>query len=649
MTALPPLSSVIPPLILGTATFNIQYHPNPDFNNLSLPVLRAAFAANITAIDTSPYYGPSELLVGAALSALAPPRDSLFLITKAGRVGPSAFDYSPAHIRHSVHRSLARLHTPYLDLVHCHDVEFVSPAEVLAAVRELRALRSQGLLRYVGISGYPPAVLAELAEMILRETGEPGAPAHAVLAAVRELRALRSQGLLRYVGISGYPPVVLADLAEMILRETGEPLDAVQSYSHLCIQNDTLASDTSLLDRFDAAGVSVVTNASMLSMGLLTTRGADAGPQATWHPAPRPLRTACRDIGPLAVAEGSSLEKVALHWAMSTWARMGARFGTTAGGGNTRRIGVSVMGVTNAREFEETNRVWQDVLLAIDVAERPTTAVRTAEEEAAVALDERFRKLVEESMWPALGGWRNYSWESPQADFVNTRSEFGVLPTDLDSAPGAACDDESNMLVEAQRDVVSTESVAPVLTGAASCQAFAILRDIGPLAVAEGSSLEKVALHWAMSTWARKGARFGTTAGGGNTRRIGVSVMGVTNAREFEETNRAWQDVLLAIDVAERPAPAVRTAEEEAAVALDERIRKLVEESMWPALGGWRNYSWESPQADFVNTRSEFGVLPTDLDSAPGAASDDGSNLLVEAQRDLVSTESVAPVLTGAA
>ncbi|CRK30314.1 hypothetical protein BN1708_000848, partial [Verticillium longisporum] len=418
MTALPPpLSSVIPPLILGTATFNIQYHPNPDFNNLSLPVLRAAFAANITAIDTSPYYGPSELLVGAALSALAPPRDSLFLITKAGRVGPSAFDYSPAHIRHSVHRSLARLHTPYLDLVHCHDVEFVSPAEVLAAVRELRALRSQGLLRYVGISGYPPAVLAEL--------------------------------------------------AEMILRETGEPLDAVQSYSHLCIQNDTLASDTSLLDRFDAAGVSVVTNASMLSMGLLTTRGADAGPQATWHPAPRPLRTACRDIGPLAVAEGSSLEKVALHWAMSTWARMGARFGTTAGGGNTRRIGVSVMGVTNAREFEETNRVWQDVLLAIDVAERPTTAVRTAEEEAAVALDERFRKLVEESMWPALGGWRNYSWESPQADFVNTRSEFGVLPTDLDSAPGAACDDESNMLVEAQRDVVSTESVAPVLTGAA--------------------------------------------------------------------------------------------------------------------------------------------------------------------------------------
>ncbi|EEY23548.1 D-threo-aldose 1-dehydrogenase [Verticillium alfalfae VaMs.102] len=286
MTALPPLSSVIPPLILGTATFNIQYHPNPDFNNLSLPVLRAAFAANITAIDTSPYYGPSELLVGAALSALAPPRDSLFLITKAGRVGPSAFDYSPAHIRHSVHRSLARLHTPYLDLVHCHDVEFVSPAEVLAAVRELRALRSQGLLRYVGISGYPPAVLAALAEMILARDGR----------------------------------------------------------------------------------------------------------------APR------------------------------------------------RR---------------------PNVLLAIDAGERPAPAVRTAEEAAAVALDERFRKLVEESMWPALGGWRNYSWESPQADFVNTRSEFGVLPTDLDSAPCVATGDDSNLLVEAQRDLVSTESVAPVLTGAA--------------------------------------------------------------------------------------------------------------------------------------------------------------------------------------
>ncbi|KAM0276173.1 hypothetical protein ACHAQH_007025 [Verticillium albo-atrum] len=417
MTSLPPLSSVIPPLILGTATFNIQYHPNPDFNNLSLPVLRAAFASKITAIDTSPYYGPSELLVGAALAALSPPRDSLFLITKAGRVGPSAFDYSPAHIRHSVHRSLARLHTPYLDLVHCHDVEFVSPAEVLAAVRELRALRSQGLLRYVGISGYPPAVLASL--------------------------------------------------AEMILRETGEPLDAVQSYSHLCIQNDTLASSGPLLDRLDRAGVSVVTNASMLSMGLLTTRGADAGPQASWHPAPPALRTACRDIGPLAVAEGSSLEKVALHWAMSTWARKGARFGTTAGATGGRRIGVSVMGVTNARELEETNRAWQDVLQAIDVAERPASADRTTEEEAAVARDDKVRRLVEERMWPALGEWRNYSWESPQAGFVNTRSEFGVLPTDLDSMTGAETEDRPDLLAETQRDLVSTESVAPVLAGAA--------------------------------------------------------------------------------------------------------------------------------------------------------------------------------------
>ncbi|KAL2759907.1 hypothetical protein ACRALDRAFT_2116077 [Sodiomyces alcalophilus JCM 7366] len=226
--ALPPLSAVIPPLVLGTATFNTQYHPSPDLD-LSLPIVRHALARGIRAFDTSPYYGPSERLLGAALRTLShdpspealPPRDSLFLITKAGRIAPSTFDYSPSHIAHSVRRSCARLATPYLDLVYCHDVEFVPPADVVSAVRELRRLRD-------------------------------------------------AENRIRYVGISGYPLPVLADLAALILRETGEPVDAVQSYSHFCLQNDRLAHDD-ILRRFRDAGVAVVTNASMLSMGLLTS------------------------------------------------------------------------------------------------------------------------------------------------------------------------------------------------------------------------------------------------------------------------------------------------------------------------------------------------------------------------------------------
>lgn len=409
----------MPPLILGTATFNTQYHPSPDLE-LSLPIVRHALARGIRAFDTSPYYGPAERLLGTALRTLAreqppssPPhdRDSLFLITKAGRIGPSTFDYSPAHIAHSVRRSCSRLGTSHLDLVYCHDVEFVAPAAVLSAVRELRRLRD-------------------------------------------------AENRLRYVGISGYPLPVLADLAALILRETGEPIDAVQSYSHFCLQNDRLAHED-VLRRFRDAGVRVVTNASMLSMGLLTSRGADAGPQATWHPAPRPLRTACRDLADLAAAAGEKLEDVALRWAMAAWARRGAEFGssvplpvsssdtttntttpTTAKTRPTtetdRRVGISVMGVTKPSELEETWRAWEDVIRELDLRSPITPHSRddlSPQDAAVLARADKIRRLADDQMRPALAGWHNYSWESPQPGFVNDRRAFGVLPEDHDPVP----------------------------------------------------------------------------------------------------------------------------------------------------------------------------------------------------------------------
>ncbi len=42
-------------------------------------------------------------------------------------LGAADFDYSPTTIRRSVHRSLKRLHTQYLDVVYLHDVEFIAP------------------------------------------------------------------------------------------------------------------------------------------------------------------------------------------------------------------------------------------------------------------------------------------------------------------------------------------------------------------------------------------------------------------------------------------------------------------------------------------------------------------------------------------
>lgn len=356
MNTQPPLSSVLPPLILGTATFNTQYHPDPAHMPYVSIVRRALLTHRITAFDTSPYYGPSETLLGDALQTVNNPRSSYLLITKAGRIAADEFDYSPAGIRSSVRRSLSRLHTPYLDLVYAHDVEFVTPDEVLAAVIELRRLRDE-------------------------------------------------EGLLCYVGISGYPVQTLAALAEMIQRETGEPLDAVLSYNHFCVQNTRLG-DQDLLQRFHDAGVECVLNASMLGMGLLTTRGVDAGPMATWHPAPPELRSTCHSLKDITQGAGEHLEEVSIRWSLDNWARLGADFGSTAipykgngGVSGPSRMGISVMGVSTVAELDETSNVWRSV-------------VNEDSDEGEVRRRDKVSRLVADKMWPALGRWRDYSWDS---------------------------------------------------------------------------------------------------------------------------------------------------------------------------------------------------------------------------------------------
>ncbi|PKS12354.1 hypothetical protein jhhlp_001654 [Lomentospora prolificans] len=359
----PAISSVFPALVLGTATFNHQYHPDPQ----SMPsnaIVARALSLGLYAFDTSPYYGPSEILLGAALtSALAAnpvPRSSLFLITKAGRYGPTNFDYSPPSIRASVMRSLERLNTPYLDLVYCHDAEFVSPQDVLAAVGELRKLRDEGKIRYVGISGYPLPVLTSL--------------------------------------------------TKLVLQETGEPLDAVQSYSNFNLQNTTLADDATL-NAFRESKVSIVVNASILSMGLLTTRGIDASPMAVWHPAPSGLRKACTDLQHITEEAGFSLEDASIRWAIDSWAGAGAEFGTTKSPlGAGRLMGVTAIGVTSVDQLDATWRVWEEI-----VEEKKSEGAKsTASKTHAV------KKLAQDRIWPTLGAWKDYTWDSPGEDYVPT-------------------------------------------------------------------------------------------------------------------------------------------------------------------------------------------------------------------------------------
>src|ERR1700743_983893 len=79
----------IPPLGLGGAVFSQQFNPFPD-DESTLPVqaiLRRALSLGINLIDTSPYYGNSEIVLGRALKAVWKDgwdRKGMFICTKVG-------------------------------------------------------------------------------------------------------------------------------------------------------------------------------------------------------------------------------------------------------------------------------------------------------------------------------------------------------------------------------------------------------------------------------------------------------------------------------------------------------------------------------------------------------------------------------------
>ena len=67
-------------------------------------------------------------MLGRGLKGL--PREQIYVTSKVGRYGEAAFDFSADRVKKSVRESLDRLQLTYLDLVHCHDIEFVKLDQV---------------------------------------------------------------------------------------------------------------------------------------------------------------------------------------------------------------------------------------------------------------------------------------------------------------------------------------------------------------------------------------------------------------------------------------------------------------------------------------------------------------------------------------
>lgn len=358
----------LPPLIMGGAGFSYQLHPNPQ----TLPVLdiiKSAFAKGLRTIDTSPYYEPSEELLGAALSSpditSTYRRSDFQIMTKCGRIAADHFDYSPEWIRASVERSLQRFSTTYLDVVFCHDVEFVSVAQAVTAVGTLLSLKSEGRVKHVGISGY-------------------------------DLDAL-------------------INVARAVLDAHFHPVDVVQSWAQLSLQNARLEHYG--LPALRAAGVQAVCNASPLACGLLRSGGVPVGKLGDWHPAPPGLRDASQRASAWVEARGETLASVALQFAVvraQQWASAGFSVST-------------ITGISTLSDLEQNAATVSKVLNAsADMQDGDQTMTEQSSLGAGGSLNEKAATAAGplfDGVRQILGDWIDYDFSSPAQPAVSNKDK----------------------------------------------------------------------------------------------------------------------------------------------------------------------------------------------------------------------------------
>ncbi len=122
----------------------------------ALQSVRTALDCGMHFIDTSPFYGRgmSEVMLGIALREI--PRDSYLLGSKLGRYAGAHFDFSAKRVNESVDISLERMGVDHLDIMLCHDIEFVDMQQIVdETLPALRKEQEKGKVRFIGVSGYP--------------------------------------------------------------------------------------------------------------------------------------------------------------------------------------------------------------------------------------------------------------------------------------------------------------------------------------------------------------------------------------------------------------------------------------------------------------------------------------------------------------
>ncbi len=200
-------------------------------------VLRA-FDLGITHFDLANNYGPppgsAEENFGKMLrDDLRPYRDELMISTKAGYLmwpGPYGEWGSRKYLLSSLDQSLRRMGLEYVDIFYAHRPDPETPLE--ETMGALASTVKQGKALYVGVSNYPPAMLAEACR-ILRELGTPcliHQPRYSMFD-----RWIEEEGLLDVLEREGVGCIPFSPLAQGLLTDRyrqGIPTDSRAAKPH---------------------------------------------------------------------------------------------------------------------------------------------------------------------------------------------------------------------------------------------------------------------------------------------------------------------------------------------------------------------------------------------------------------------------------
>ncbi|MGG4034376.1 aldo/keto reductase [Paenibacillus cisolokensis] len=119
-------------------------------------LLGSALDAGLNVIDTAECYGTSEELIGQTVSHR---RSEYYLFTKCGHASGLEYpDWEPKLLEESIDRSLRRLRTDYVDVIHLHSCseELLRQGDVIDVL--IRA-KEKGKTRFIGYSGDHRAAL----------------------------------------------------------------------------------------------------------------------------------------------------------------------------------------------------------------------------------------------------------------------------------------------------------------------------------------------------------------------------------------------------------------------------------------------------------------------------------------------------------